>query len=58
MGWTLSNIELLQVDLNTITKHVNTIGIDRQDLMKSVKECIFDSFTLFKKGFSHTQNPI
>ena len=54
MGWTLSNIELLQVDLNTITKHVNTIGIDRQDLMKSVKECIFDSFTLFKKGFSHT----
>ena len=32
-------------DWNAIIKHINTIGIDRQDLMKSLKECIFDSYT-------------
>ena len=31
-------------DWNTIIKHINTIGIDRQDLMKSLKERIFDSY--------------
>ena len=32
-------------DWNAIIKHINTIGIDRQDLMKSLKERIFDSYT-------------
>ena len=32
-------------DWNAILKHINTIGIDRQDLMKSLKERIFDSYT-------------
>ena len=27
-------------DWNAIIKHTNTIGIDRQDLMKSLKACI------------------
>ena len=38
-------------DWNAIIKHTNTIGIDRQDLMKSLKECIFDSDS---KRASHT----
>ena len=28
-----------------ITQDINTIGIDRQDLMKSLKEHIFESYT-------------
>ena len=29
---------------NAIIKHIKTRGIDRQDLMKPLKECIFDSY--------------
>ena len=32
-------------DWNATIKHINTIDIDRQDLMKSLKERIFDSYT-------------
>ena len=32
-------------DWNAIIKHINTIGIDRHDLMKSLKESTFDSYT-------------
>ena len=32
-------------DWNAIIKHINTIGIDRQDLMKSLKERTFNSYT-------------
>ena len=45
-------------DWNAMIKDINIIGIDRQDLMKSLKERIFEPYTYFKKGFSHTQNPI
>ena len=45
-------------DWNAMIKDINTIGIDRQDLMKSLKECTFESYTQFKKGFLHTQNLI
>ena len=30
---------------NAMIKDVNTVGIDRQDLMKSLKERIFESYT-------------
>ena len=32
-------------DWNAMIKDINTIGIDRQDLMKSLKEGIFESYT-------------
>ena len=32
-------------DRNAMIKDINTIGIDRQDLMKSLKERIFESYT-------------
>ena len=32
-------------DWNAMIKDINTIGIDRQDLMKSLKERIFESYT-------------
>ena len=32
-------------DWKAIIKHINTTGIDRQDLMKSLKERTFDSYT-------------
>ena len=32
-------------DWNAMIKDINTVGIDRQDLMKSLKERIFESYT-------------
>ena len=32
-------------DWNAMIKDINTLGIDRQDLMKSLKERIFESYT-------------
>ena len=42
-------------DWNAIIKHINAIGIDRQDLMKSLKKRIFVSLTptLNSKSASH-----
>ena len=45
-------------DWNATIKHINTTDIDRRDLLKSLKECIFESYTEFKNGFSHTHNSI
>ena len=32
-------------DWNATIKHINTTDTDRRDLLKSLKECIFESYT-------------
>ena len=39
-------------DWNGRIKHINTIGIDRQDLMRSLRKRIFDCYT-YPKRVSH-----
>ena len=44
-------------DWNAMIKDINTIGIDRQDLMKSLKACIFESYYPIQKGLLTYSKP-